>query len=687
MMRAIYLLVVVCWAAAANASSDTVPAEVQTIVKTPGHQYDLYKKMVATISLPANANTEIHKGLNIKRPDNKVTKADIELYYWHKDLKYAVTKFLHLINDDGNKEELTAEEFSNDLQKLAFKVALVECHYQLSPGLRQACYADEILTYGALVLESDDITKFYKHLDNDKDNELKTEEVLKIQHTHKNKDNKIVAEELGAYSGAKKDTVTPEEFEEYVTQESIVDDFRECRSKKATEGTTDYDNVCLTNELVEYVNDDLTEIDISLLYRSVDTNNDNKIIIDELKAFTGITDDVKAKRILELLDMSATTPANAKPVVDYGEWRTYLRSPTVLLQLERDCAMKHNDQLEEINCMYKLLKNLLIDEHDPIWLEAWDLDHVILFEIFDADKDDGKVFKDDLKKIQKNFHFKTEATVTRYMVEADIDKDSFICLEEFDEYMDIPHMVYGTGECILHSRTKPDERGDCFVEETSDVVDNFKFIENAAFDTWFNHYDTNHNNKIEKEADGLLAKFNNDANVLTMFLEETGQGGLTVEPFEFNWYVKQQHLAHAYEDEKIVTALVQKFTAEQITKLHTELIKYINDEMTERDIEDLFDELDHNDDHELTQQDFPDCWNDVKDLLTHIDALIPEGDEDTTVNYLEFWAWINHPNPKKPQELIKKTFETDCTTKHATQKEEVACYVKTFKTKDKFKTA
>ncbi|WP_278924586.1 hypothetical protein, partial [Pseudophaeobacter profundi] len=230
---------------------------------------------------------------------------------------------------------------------------------------------------------------------------------------------------------------------------------------------------------------------------------------------------------------------------------------------------------------------------------------------------------------------------------------------------------------------------ECFTTEVGDVIENFKFVENEAIEQWFNTYDKDQDGFIsEAKEDQLKEKLGGDVKLVDLFLEELGQGGNLVSHFEFDWYVKQQDFADCYEDKKIVEAETKSFDDTQLKSLDAELKLYIEEEMTEYDIEEFFDILDADDDHDIDIDDFkPNPASHMIQLLELIDKQEAEGDEDTpeqpNVNYREFWLWLNN-DAQDGNQKIKNIFEKECTKPEKTHFAEIYCYVKTFKNPEKF---
>lgn len=673
-MNSIVAVAVLSLAAAVQAGFE----DVETIIDTPGEQYKLYTNLVEKVALPGNAEKDVFKGLDIARGNQFIDDKDLDLFYWHPQLKFAKHRFYRLF-DDVKDNKVSETELKNDMKLEHIKMALIECTYLLSPGLRQSCYADQLVTYAALCLGENDITFFFNTLNKVEPakNQITRDELNKIELPggEHGKDLDILYEELGGNDG---DKISLSDFTKYVKQETINDDFRECRKTGPVDvatGNVIFDYTCLQKELVEYANDDLTEMDIAVLFRAVDTSGNGKITHAELVKL-GFTAD-KATDAMTLLDMSGTS-VDSTPEVDYGEFRTYLRSPTILIQLEKKCTEKIATQKGEIKCLYDELIKLIREEHDPIWLVVPDLDQTSAFETLDTN-DDGKIKASELSEISK---FANADTANRFIAEADNSGEKDVCLEEFNEYVDIPHMVYGTADCLLKTRTSATDREDCFSKEISDVIDNIKFFGKNTWKDWFNHYDTTKCGVIDSSDD--IDTATGKTGLKALFLKELGQGGDTISRFEFTWYVKQQELADEYENH--VTALSDSLSADQITNLNKVLVDWIENDVTEYDIEEFFSRLDKKragrKDHELTKEDFEThVWEKVSKLITKIDGVEPQGDADSTVNFREFWLWIHSPHADK---RIKEVFKTECTVKKTSQEEELACYETVFQDPAKF---
>ncbi|XP_054286194.1 calcium-binding protein SP84-like [Macrosteles quadrilineatus] len=644
-------------------------AKVVQAIDSKGEQYKLYFEKTEEISLPENIEGDIFKGLNLDRKNPDVNKEDLELLYWHHDVDYAITKAFTYLDADQNKK-LTAEELKAAIAGVngkSIKVALIECTFYVSAGLKQSCLADQLATYIALVLNKDDVDKLFNALAGD-DKKLTAEEVIKSI------DTEMAAEELGAYHGDPKDEVTEKELSEYVTQETIQDDFRICRTSinKAT-GDLDFDIKCLIKEIKEYVEMDLTELDIAVVFSGIDVNGNKKIDNAELKQFIGV--EVTEK----MMDMLDTNPKD-KGDIDYSEFRTYMRSPTVQYQAENECIEPLTSQKEEISCVLGLLKEMIIDTHDPIDLVMNDLEMLIAYEAIESNEDkDSVISKKDLEDIDQvgapEMH---EAAIVRFIHEMDSEDDDVdVDLEEFNEYVDLPHMVYGVSDCLLEKRTL-EGRGQCYPTEVTDVIDNFKYVDCDAWKDLFKHY-AGDDDKITVE-DKNEEKLK-DQETEQMFLDEAGQGGKIISLFEFTWYAKQQELADRYEKQSLVnlhTGL--EFTTIQEGAYDNILFEYLNNDMTEYDVEELFDVLDKNNDQELTDADFNNNA-DVAALLKYIDGLDVHGDEDHNVNFREFWMYINSRNfgpSTQTNWYIKDVFEDECTKKEKSQKAEIDCYVNKF---------
>jgi len=668
-----------------------LPGSIEAeIVKIPGKQYDLFVDYTNKVTLPAHVGKFAHTGLNINRADQVVNDQDLELFYWLEDdnVKFAIKRFLKW-DLDGSKD-IGANEIDEALKKHAphLVVALSECQFLKSDGLEESCYADELLSYVLLSLGEEDVKKFFTEVDKDGDGSVSIEDLNKIEEeegSNKKYKKDITFEELGGNSGTP--GVDSNEFKFYVVQEALLDDFRRCRTTvNKEEGSVNFDDKCLAEELVEFTNDDVTDLDIAVLFRTIDVDNNGYITGAEISKLLPEAKIREVKEIMDILDMSSVLSTD----VDYTEFRTYLRSPTVQEQMEKACTEPLEEQLLELRCMFDLFKELIDDEHEPILLDVPDVDQIITFEILDA-SDDGKIKSDELSKFSSVHQgYGEEQTLKRFFAEMDEDISKYICLEELNEYLDTPHMEYATGDCLLKSRqndvaNKDGGRKNCFVHEIGDTIDNIKNFEPKTFVDWFNHFDIDGDGQIEEaESAKLIEKIEGaDAKFIDLFLEEVGQGGNDVNLFEWSWYVKQQELADRYEekDEKF-KALQDSLDADEIKLLNQVLVTYINGDITEYDQEELFDLLDADDDQDIEITDFPEELHDyIEKLLAQIESPVKDEDPDKKVNFREFWLWLNSPQKANPEKKIEDILETECASlEHF---EELSCYVRMFRTPGK----
>jgi len=617
-------------------------------------------------SIPFNVPRNAHAlFLTLDTNKDKVITADDlhNVYYLSEIQAEASNKFVKLITGKDNGATVSPDELAAFLNRPQVKLQLYECDDIKSTSIRNICLRDHITNYAYLVL--DDIkdgttTEFFNYLEDpkDKDKVITEDDLAKFKWDSKSVTNFM--RELGGDCGNPIDQIA---FDNYVTHEDLGANLRSCKIKgkvNAKTGLPEYDLKCLTDKLIFFINNRDTELDQYALFTFYDQNKGKFVDAQTLQEFTKLPL-VECTWFVELIK------ALPGQTVTYGEFRSiWRRTRSLRGNLVKSCQTV-GDQDKQLKCFTNNIA-VFIKSHPVLrMLDLPDdiniaLDVTSLFENLDKNGD-GKIQEKELtwtkQNAVKNFISELNGPAT-----SPFHLGNETELDEFQHYTSLEHMVLGISDCL--DIDDGNARLTCYEQEYEDMLS--IMLLTGDVEGVYKYFNT------EKNDDDIITlndlkdpKFGLTADQAQYLLTDMSMGDGFVAYGEFEWFIRQKPLLKKYAG---------KTSSADYANMAKIIWDYVNNQMTEDDIEDLFKSLDTDNNGEITSEDFKGTGSPSNSQVSAFIAAVARktllGLHISTkgINFYDWWLFLNTPLGKPRKDV---NFQ-DCASKHTTEKDEFTCY-------------